>query len=261
MQYGAHTGHIPAPVAGPDFPGGSLTLEKTRDIIDEAVELHQSGRLGEAAAIYQQVLQVDPDDYSALYLLGVIAHQQRDEDGAIELLERATKADPGRADPHNVLGLACKRRGKFDEARHHLQTAVELDPTSAQAHHNLGTIFADREQLTEAIKSYRRAIALDPEYVNTHYRLGMALADDRAFETALEHLQRALALNQGFVRGLRGWRGCFKSWTGATMRWRRSKACCDCEPMIRKRTAAWGASCIARRDFPRLGKPTRKRSN
>ena len=52
--------------------------------IDEAVLLHQSGRLEEAAGIYREVLRTNPDDYSALYLLGVISHQQQDENSAIE---------------------------------------------------------------------------------------------------------------------------------------------------------------------------------
>jgi len=180
-----------------------VALENTHNI-DQAVLLHQSGRLEEAAAIYQQILQAIPDDYSALYLLGVIAHQQQDHARAIELLERATKADPQRAEPHNVLGLALQGHGNFDKARKHLQSAIELDPACAQAHHNLGAIFARQGRAAEAMESYRRALALDPAYVNAHYSLGMALADAGQLDQGLEHLQRAVALDAEFVAGFKG---------------------------------------------------------
>ena len=172
--------------------------------VDQAVLLHQSGRLDEAAAVYQQVLQTSPDDYSALYLLGVIAHQRQDYHRAIELLERAMKADPVRGDPHNVLGLAFKRTGKLDQARRHLQLAIELDAASSQAHHNLGTVFAKQGSQAEAIESYRRALVLDPNYVNAHYRLGMALADAGELDQALEHCQQAVDLDAAFIAGFTG---------------------------------------------------------
>ena len=49
------------------------TVEST---LATAVEHHQSGRLPEAAAIYRQVLDADPDHADANHLLGVIAFQE-----------------------------------------------------------------------------------------------------------------------------------------------------------------------------------------
>ena len=118
MQYGERPKRVCGSTLRPvgvawRVPQRVVVLQNKHDI-DQAVLLHQSGRLDEAAAVYQQVLQTSPDDYSALYLLGVIAHQRQDYHRAIELLERAMKADPVRGDPQNVLGLAFKRTGKLD---------------------------------------------------------------------------------------------------------------------------------------------------
>ena len=43
--------------------------------LELAVQHHNEGRLPEAESIYQQILQVDPNQPVALHVLGVIAHQ------------------------------------------------------------------------------------------------------------------------------------------------------------------------------------------
>ena len=50
----------------------ALTLKQT---ISLAVKHHKAGRLPQAESIYQQILQVDPNQPVALHLLGAIAHK------------------------------------------------------------------------------------------------------------------------------------------------------------------------------------------
>ena len=47
-----------------------------QDVLKAAVALHQSGRLAEAAPLYQQVLAADASNAEAMHLLGVLHHQQ-----------------------------------------------------------------------------------------------------------------------------------------------------------------------------------------
>ena len=43
-----------------------------------AVRLHQAGQLTEAAEAYRAILAAQPEHAGALYLLGVVHHQQGD---------------------------------------------------------------------------------------------------------------------------------------------------------------------------------------
>jgi len=45
-------------------------------MLANAVELHESGWLVEAAALYQQILAREPENTDALHLLGVLRHQE-----------------------------------------------------------------------------------------------------------------------------------------------------------------------------------------
>lgn len=53
-----------------------MDCQTVESALTAAVEHHQRGRLPEAAAIYRQVLAVDPDHADANHLLGVIAFQE-----------------------------------------------------------------------------------------------------------------------------------------------------------------------------------------
>src|ERR1039457_5234681 len=64
------------------------------DLIRAALPLHQSGRLAEAAVIYDEVLRREPDNHDGLHLKGLIAHQQGRHDEAVDCIGRAVKLRP-----------------------------------------------------------------------------------------------------------------------------------------------------------------------
>ena len=107
-----------------------LSLQQALDI---AVRHHTAGRLPQAQSMYQQILQINPDQPVALHLLGVIAHQVEGNDTAVGLITKA----------------------------------VTIKPDYAEAHNNLGNVFNDLGRLEEAVASYHRALDLMPDYAPT----------------------------------------------------------------------------------------------
>mgnify|MGYP003152731566 FL=1 len=57
--------------------------------LDQAMALHQAGRLMEADAHYRQILEQHPTDPNALRLRGALAYQLGNPAAAAELLARA----------------------------------------------------------------------------------------------------------------------------------------------------------------------------
>ena len=70
--------------------------------IQQALEMaaahHRAARLGEAEAIYRQVLAVDPNQGDALHLLGLVAYRRGEIDLALQLVGRAIAVNPQSAD-------------------------------------------------------------------------------------------------------------------------------------------------------------------
>src|SRR5215467_11210033 len=105
---------------------------------------HQSGRLVEAEACYQQVLAVHPDHADANNLLGVMATQTGRQDLAVDLIRRALRQNERSAVYLGNLGTALKRLGRLDEAVDTYRRVVQITPDDAGAHYNLGTALFDQ---------------------------------------------------------------------------------------------------------------------
>ena len=71
---------------GSSFEEQILPIQQALDL---ALQHHTSGDLPKAKAIYQQILQTDPNHSDALHLLGVIAHQVGENDRAVGLIKQA----------------------------------------------------------------------------------------------------------------------------------------------------------------------------
>lgn len=174
----------------------TLTIDQA---ISLAVEHHTQGRLPEAESLYNQILQVDPNNPFALHLLGVIAHQVGKNDIALDLISKALVHKPVFPEARNNLGNVYKVLGKLEDAKSQFMEALSLNPNFADAHNNLGTILELTQNLNEAAESYRKAINLNPDFATALNNLGNVLTSLRRLEEAREFYQKAIAANPGYV--------------------------------------------------------------
>jgi Tfp pilus assembly protein PilF/SAM-dependent methyltransferase len=166
-----------------------------------AVSLHQAGRLSEAEGIYRNILAVQPNHVNSLHLLGVIAHQVGRNEIAVELIGQAIAANKRDADFHSNIGVALRELGRLDEAVEHFRQALKLRPDYADAHNNLGLCLKEQGQFAEAESRYRRALSISPDHGNAHNNLGIVLAEQRKFVEAEQHYRQGVALNPAFAGG------------------------------------------------------------
>ena len=87
-------------------------MSRIDEQLRQAVALHQQGQLDRAAAIYQQILQADPQNPNAMNLLGMVLHQRGEHATAERLIRRAIAIAPSVPGFHNNLGnvLLAQRR-------------------------------------------------------------------------------------------------------------------------------------------------------
>ena len=169
----------------------TLTVQEALDL---AVQHHNSGRLSQAATIYNQILQSNPEQSNALHLLGVIAHQMGKNDVAVDLITKALAITPDFSEAHNNLGNALKGMGELDDAMTSYQKALALKPDYADAHYNLGLALHNLAKMEEAMASYQKALELKPDYAEARYNLGNVLKGMGELDDAVASYQKALAL-------------------------------------------------------------------
>lgn len=202
--------------------------DQLRTRLQQALRLHQGGRLEEAARLYEQVLEASPDNFDALHLSGVLALQRGDPETAIRRLERAAEIRPSLADAWCNLGLAqltvsragpaadALRKalglepdlpqavnglaralldsGRVEEAMQQARRATELAPQHPGAWRNRGDIEMARSRHAQAVECYRRALSLAPSDAELHYSLGLALDHAADLAGALACYEQALKL-------------------------------------------------------------------
>ena len=174
-------------------------LSAIPDMFVIAMAHHEAGRLREADAIYQQILQLDPNNHNAYHLLGLIARQAGELDIAVELISKAISIKPIAQMFYN-MGLCLQDQGIQNDAVECYKTAIKMKPDYVDAYGNLGTILHAQRKLVEAINNYKNVIAIQPKNVGTLYNLGAALQDygdakeaDRIFSQAVKFSTYKLA--------------------------------------------------------------------
>ncbi|HEY1290089.1 MAG TPA: tetratricopeptide repeat protein [Burkholderiales bacterium] len=201
--------------------------------LQDASRLAQAGRFADAARLYHEFLETNPDHAEALHFLGICLVRSGEPDKGMPLIERSVGLAPrnslyrqnfglmlaeagklsgaeaqfdeilqsenDNATAHNYLGMVRQRLGRMDEAIASYEAALRLRPADAAAANNLGYCLFERGELERALPWLRRSIAADATSPMAHSNLGNALREMGDLRTAAECYRRALALAPRFA--------------------------------------------------------------
>jgi len=174
-------------------------LSRIALLMADALRLHQAGRLAEAEKVYQQVLDIQSDQFDSLHLLGVILFQRGNPSAAVEQIDRALKRNPKDVAALNNRGNALLALRRFDEALVSYDRALALRPAYADALCNRGAALHLLKRYDEALAACDRSIALQPDYAEAHANRGNTLRSLQRHNEALAACDRALALVPDFA--------------------------------------------------------------
>jgi tetratricopeptide (TPR) repeat protein len=184
---------VPARSGVHDFFNGAF--RRMDEVLAAAIRLHDEGALGEAAAIYEQILARDPANHEVLHRLGVLRHQQGDHARAIALVGKAVALRPNVPAYHANLAEAYRAIGQFERAAGCCRAALSLHPEYPEALGNLGLALQGMGRREEAADQLRRALELRPDFMMAHTNLGIVLRELGRHDEALAHLRRAVELD------------------------------------------------------------------
>ncbi|MCZ6814831.1 MAG: tetratricopeptide repeat protein [Alphaproteobacteria bacterium] len=210
-----------------DQPGGSISGNGEGGPMAQAVTFIGEGRLDEAKAICEQVLDGNGDNVDAIYAMGWIAFCQQDQETALAGFRRVIELNPEHARAHNNIGTILKNAGDAAAAGGHLEAAIAAAPDFTEAYTNLGavrmilgepnaartafekamdlmpgdpaalnnlaTVKLRLGEVDEAIADYQRVVSLKPDLAEAHNNLAHALRRKGRMADAVESLERGLA--------------------------------------------------------------------
>jgi tetratricopeptide (TPR) repeat protein len=178
--------------------------QRTAALFQRAVDLHQAGRLDEAATLYGDILRKQPAHGDALLFLGHLLLDQGRMQEAAALTARAAAVNARHPVAHFNLGRVKLLQRRWEEAIGSFDRAIALMPGYAEAFNNRGHALQMLGRDEEALASFERAVALAPGDDKAHANRGVALQRAKRFEEAVASFERALALAPGNVAAHNG---------------------------------------------------------
>ena len=214
------------------LPNG--TINTVPVAIASAIQLHQTGRLKQALAIYELILQATPGNSDALHLKGLISHQTGNHQAAASLIRKAIRINPSVAIYHNNLAktylalhmhheatIACSKsmalqpdmpeslflmgnallaETKLDAAELFISRLLDSRPDFFNAYTTLVEILCRQNRADEALEICRKAMIAYPDDPTLICATGFALVELKRTSDVVAHYKHALARNPSFAQ-------------------------------------------------------------
>jgi len=174
--------------------------KKIKEDFDFALENHKKNNLKIAEEVYKNILDIDPNHFQAIVLLGTLLAQKKDFYSAKKLLQKAIQINPNYAETHYNLGLVFNELNDFENAINCYKKAIEINPNYADAYNNLGNCKKELEDLSEAINCYEKAIKINPNYVDAYNNLGIIFKQIGEEDKAINCYQKTIQLQPNYVK-------------------------------------------------------------
>jgi tetratricopeptide (TPR) repeat protein len=123
-----------------------------------AVCYDEKGQYGSAQNEYKKALKLDPNNARFLNNLGYSYYLANDNGNAVKYYGKGLKVTPNDRRMHNNIGLAYGRKGDYDKARQHFVIAVG----ETGANLNLGYVYSQQGKFSDAIRHYEAALKAQP---------------------------------------------------------------------------------------------------
>jgi len=148
--------------------------ENFDDLIEQASLAFKLGHIEVATSFYENILDIDKNNISALMGLATILHQSGVMIEAKKLYTRLLSLDPGNQHALNNF-LALVGEESPDKALKELRKLESINPLMSIIPAQMAMIYSNKNDYEMAIKYFNKAQILSPDSVNYRYNLAILL--------------------------------------------------------------------------------------
>lgn len=179
--------------------------------VKAAMDLHEAGKLSEAAALYRNILTRDPKNFLVLHLLANIAMHCDNAPLVLALADEGLRNAPDVALLHQDRATALRRLGRKEDALTAIEKAIALGPGTADFYDTLAAILRDMRFYERAIEALHIAVRMEPDNPKFHNNLSICLGRIGRNDEALAALNTYIKLKPETAEGYNNRANIFKS--------------------------------------------------
>jgi len=178
--------------------------DKATEAIKRGGEAYEAGNYDQAAAAFQEAINIQPDNFKAYFSLGATYEAKGDYQKAATAYRQAVKLQPN-ADkgdsPNDVLFAYYNLGNSLASANDHkaaidaYMQVVNRVPNLSKPYYNIGLSYAAMNDQPKAIESFKKAVDLMPSFELAWYNLGLSYSKNEQYAEAVEAFKKAIELD------------------------------------------------------------------
>lgn len=176
------------------------------EIFERGRAAMQARDFADAAAAFQQAVDLRPDEGEAWFRLGLARSANAEPDAAIAAYGKAAELDPAHAQARNNLGNVLFRRGDYEQALVWYERALAIQPDYIVALYHRGWVLRHYNRNAEAEAAFARCLELTPQSTREQatqfdclFFAGALRFRAEDYEGAAAAMERLLAANAGHI--------------------------------------------------------------
>lgn len=185
----------------PTGQGTSALNPEVQALTQKAIALQGGAEHNDAIALLNQALQIAPNDFAALYSLGISLGATGQKMAALDCFIKATEAAPQLAIGHMAKAQSYADIGLADDALICFDKAIEVDPNYTQAYTNKAALLQAINRHQEALLTLIACVDVDPLNVTALEGQGLLLGQFKQFDLSVNAFKRALEIDPNYSYG------------------------------------------------------------
>jgi tetratricopeptide (TPR) repeat protein len=158
------------------FLSANVLCKTAEELVQEGIQLHDSGKYKEAIAKYEEALKLDPENEGVFYEIAFSSWALKDYAKAVEYDDKLINGKSkymGKA--YTMKGNILDEQGKPEEAIKLYKDAVKICERDNMLHYNMGLTYFNMKNYDEAEKCAETALSLNRNHPSSHTLLAMVM--------------------------------------------------------------------------------------
>jgi tetratricopeptide (TPR) repeat protein len=163
--------------------------------LETAINLHKNNELKKAEKVYLQILERDPKNFNALYLLGTLKSQLCEYEEGINFIKKSLLINDNNFIAYSNLGLCYYNLNLLDEAILFLNKSISQNNNYHESFNNLGSVYLKKKKYLKAFQNYKKTILINNKFYEGYLNIVKLLIEIQKYKCAEKFLNNLLNIN------------------------------------------------------------------